>query len=150
MIRQKPKLVRVQIVDDNGQFVEMKTIRLDQLKIGPKQSDLTEDQKVRVRAIYACRTMMVHCSSAEECIAGFEKDKDPEQEISHWEKSIQIANSLWASGLCKPYSQKQVDDTVILIGGVIDIPSLIGVSDEFVRMVKGLILAFHERTPFAN
>lgn len=140
MERKKPKLVRVKVVDENGQFVEMKTIRLDQLKLPTKQSDLTEDQKERARAIYACRGMMAHCSSAEECIAGFEKDKHPEQEISHWEKSIRVANALWESGLCKPYSQQQVDLTVILCGaGVIDIPSQIGVSDEFVEIVKELL-----------
>jgi len=134
--REKPKLLRVQIVDKNGEPIGMKTIREDQLHDDGPRRPLTPELRKRAEELYP-RAKQMYRVTLEKWIEGFEQDHNPDRELDIWDRLIRLSNKLWEHAASRPYRRSQVDQAILAASvNAVDIPARTGVSDEFVVLLK--------------
>ena len=135
--REKPQMIRVRIVNDDGTFEE-KTVRADEVRTqGTPQTVLTDEQKARARELWkrvgrAARPEI----GVQGWVDGFSRDMHPDSEMDVWDHIAKVTDDLWQQGVGK--TRDQLLRTVMAISiRAVDIPSQIpGVTDAMVEKVR--------------
>ena len=139
--REKPTMVRVQVLDEHGKPKEMKTVNVDELKsTSDQRSTLTAEQIAKANALWdrigrTARTDLDRSGWVEM----FTREQDPERELRVWAAIALTVEELWddskfSKKLMKEFLVKAVIGVTI---NMVDIPSQCrGINDEHVDVIR--------------
>jgi hypothetical protein len=137
----KPAMVRVQVLDDQGNPTGMKTVNVDDLKSSSEQrSTLTPDQTARAHALWNRIGLTARTDLDEDgWVQMFSRETDPDRELQVWTAIASTVEELWndtkfSKQLVKEFLVKAVIGVSI---GMVDIPSQCrGVTDKHVAVIR--------------
>jgi hypothetical protein len=95
--RQKPAMIRVKVVDDQGNLKEMKTVNVDDVRPSAEQrSTLTPEQVARAHALWDRIGRAVRKDLDRSGWVGvFTREQDAERELLVWEAIASTVDDLW-------------------------------------------------------
>jgi len=135
-MREKPRLIRAQMVDEHGNPIGDRTIRQDELRTGPKVREaLSPDLQQRVMVLYNKVGNLLYSSPAE-WIDGFLHDQHPDREIALWERMSRLLPD--ARGITGLPKAKALRLLVAISSGLVDPGAHFGLDDKKIEAVRAL------------
>lgn len=137
-MRQKPVLMRVQIVDEEGS-VTPQTIRLDDIlcDMTTVRSVLSDDLRHRLRAVYDKVGRLVTKVPRTEWVESFNVNAHPDQETRVWEAIVKAWESFGGGTWLSPKKSALTVHTILAVSlGIVDVAATHNVSDEFVATCR--------------
>jgi len=140
----------------------MRSVNIADIQTKRYHTTLTDEQTLRARNVWRRIGRFVFPETDETAwIDDFCCDLIPDQELWIWELmadvSDQVKNNLLAKSLAKSYADRKIMDAAVgILTGTTDIASHVGVSDDFVDLVRRvaaersgdqrppLVIAIHE------
>jgi len=142
MERQKPKMIRAEVVDKDGN-VKTETVNIDKLKIKRvRQSTLDETQKKRATLLFGRVGRYLPGMTMEKWLDGFTFDRNPVREMEIWEHIDDVVDQLWTHDATAALNLTRKDVLRVVVAlsvNAVDIPAQVrAVNDEYVALARSV------------